>query len=40
MIRQTLKTHINVIHDLGIDETKRAENLSVQDFLSIAKKIA
>lgn len=40
MIRQTLKPHINIIHDLGIDETKRAENLSVTDFLNIAKAIS
>ena len=39
MIRQTLKPHLNIIHDLGIDETKRAENLSVQDFLNIARAI-
>jgi len=38
MIRQTLKPHINIIHDLGIDETKRAENLSVNDFLNIANR--
>ncbi len=40
MIRQTLKPHINIIHDLGIDETKRAENLSVTNFLNIAKAIS
>ncbi len=39
MIRQTMKPHIQVINDLGIDETKRAENLSVTDFLNIAKAI-
>lgn len=37
MIRQTLKPYINIIHDLGIDETLRAENLTVQNFLDIAK---
>jgi len=37
MIRQSMKSYINIIHSLGIDETLRAENLSIQDFLDIAK---
>lgn len=40
MIRQTLKKHIEIIHDLDIKETLRAENLSVSDFINIAKKLS
>lgn len=39
MIRSSLKEYIGVIEDLGIDPTLRAENLTVQDFIAIAKKI-
>jgi 16S rRNA (adenine1518-N6/adenine1519-N6)-dimethyltransferase len=37
MIRQSLKPYIQAIHSLGIDETLRAENLTIQNFLDIAK---
>lgn len=40
MIRQTLRPHLKIIHDLGIDETLRAENLTVQNFLDIAQAIS
>ena len=36
MIRSSLKAYMNAIEELGIDSTKRAENLSVEDFLAIA----
>jgi 16S rRNA (adenine1518-N6/adenine1519-N6)-dimethyltransferase len=39
MIRQTLKPHLNILNNLGIDETLRAENLSVQQFIEIGKTI-
>lgn len=39
MIRQTLKPHLNILNDLGIDETLRAENLSVHDFIQIASRL-
>ena len=38
MIRQTLKPYLGAIHDLRLDETVRAENLSVQGFLDIIQK--
>jgi len=37
MIRSSLKEYMPVIEKLGIDPAKRAENLSVEDFLAIAK---
>jgi len=37
MIRSSLKAYMNAIEELGIDSTKRAENLSVEEFISIAK---
>lgn len=37
MIRSSLKEYLPAIEALGIDPTKRAENLSVEDFLAIAK---
>ncbi len=37
MIRSSLKSYMNAIEALGIEPTKRAENLSVEDFISIAK---
>ena len=37
MIRQSLKPYLSTLQQLGIDETLRAENLSVADFLNIAK---
>lgn len=42
MIRSSLKAYMSRIEELGIDPTKRAENLGVEDFLSIAshKKLA
>jgi 16S rRNA (adenine1518-N6/adenine1519-N6)-dimethyltransferase len=40
MIRQTMKPHMNIINNLGLDETSRAENLSVIDFLNIAKALS
>ncbi len=36
MIRQTLKPHLDILKTLGIDETLRAENLSVSDYVAIA----
>lgn len=39
MIRQTLKPYLDVIHELDIAETNRAENLTVTDFLNIAQNI-
>ncbi len=36
MIRSSLKAYMPAIEALGIDPTKRAENLSLQEFLSIA----
>lgn len=36
MIRSSLKAYLPVIESLGIDETLRAENLSIEDFLRIA----
>ncbi len=37
MIRSSLKAYMNTIETIGIDPAKRAENLSVEEFLSIAK---
>ncbi len=37
MIRSSLKEYMPIIEALGIDPTKRAENLSVEDYLAIAK---
>jgi 16S rRNA (adenine1518-N6/adenine1519-N6)-dimethyltransferase len=37
MIRSSLKTYMPALEALGIDTQKRAENLSVDEFLSIAK---
>lgn len=37
MIRQSLKKYSNAIEKLGIDPTLRAENLSVDDYINIAK---
>lgn len=43
MLRQALKSRLqknpNFLKDLGIDETLRAENLSVADFVTLAKAI-
>jgi len=39
MIRQTLKPYLNILNDLGIDETLRAENLCVHDFIQIASRL-
>lgn len=39
MIRQTLKPYLHILEELGIEPTLRAENLSVQDFIRIAKAI-
>ncbi len=36
MIRSSLKPYMNAIEALGIDPTKRAENLSVEEFVAIA----
>lgn len=37
MIRSSLKAYLPRIEELGIDPTLRAENLSVEDFLNIAR---
>lgn len=37
MIRSSMKEYMRAIESLGIDSSKRAENLSVQDFINIAK---
>lgn len=37
MIRASLKEHMTAIEKLGLDPTLRAENLSVQDFVELAK---
>lgn len=37
MIRQSLKSYLPAIHEAGIDETRRAETLSLDDFLSICR---
>lgn len=39
MIRSSLKAHMDMIEKLGIDPTVRAENLSVQNFIKIAKNL-
>lgn len=39
MIRASLKEHVGVIEELGLDPTLRAENLSVQDFVELAKRV-
>lgn len=39
MLRQTLKPYRDILADLGIDETLRAENLAVKDFINIAKRM-
>lgn len=39
MIRQTLKPHLDILKMLGIDETLRAENLSVSDYVAIAQNL-
>ena len=39
MIRSSLKPYLDVIENLGIDPSLRAENLAVADFLKIAEKI-
>lgn len=39
MIRSSLKQYIDVLETVNIDPTLRAENLSVQDFLKIAKAV-
>lgn len=39
MIRSTLKPYLSVLHNLGIKETLRAEDLSVDNFIAIAKNI-
>lgn len=39
MIRSSLKDYVGIIESLGIDPTLRAENLSVEDFIAIAKKV-
>lgn len=36
MVRSSLKNHIDALNALDIDPTKRAENLSVEDYLNIA----
>ncbi len=36
MVRSSLKDHLGALNALGIDPTKRAENLSVEDYLNIA----
>ena len=37
MIRQSLKEYIDSIRELGIDETVRAEDLSVEEYVDLAK---
>lgn len=39
MIRQTLKKHLALLDDLGIDPTLRAENLTLKNYIEIAKKL-
>ena len=36
MIRQSLKNHLDKIDTLGLDPTLRAENLQIEDFVSLA----
>ena len=40
MIRSSLKDYIGILEDLGFDQTLRAENLSVEDYIRIAGKKA
>ncbi len=37
MIRSSLKDYADLFEDCGLDETKRAEELSVDDFIKLAK---
>lgn len=39
MIRGSMKDYLPVLESLGIDTTLRAENLTVEEFITIAKKI-
>lgn len=39
MIRQSLKPYVDVLEELGIETTKRAENLNVSDYIAIAKAV-
>jgi 16S rRNA (adenine1518-N6/adenine1519-N6)-dimethyltransferase len=39
MIRQTLKPYKDILAELNIDETLRAENLTVKNYIAIAKRI-
>jgi 16S rRNA (adenine1518-N6/adenine1519-N6)-dimethyltransferase len=39
MIRQTLKPYLNILKDLNINETDRAENLTINDYINIAGRI-
>lgn len=39
MIRSTLKKYITHFDDLGLNPTDRAENLSVSDYINLAKRI-
>lgn len=39
MIRSSLKNYKEIIEELGIETTKRAENISVEEFIDIASKI-
>ena len=43
MLRSTLKPMpgaLDVLRELGIDERRRAETLSVEDFVALARKLA
>jgi 16S rRNA (adenine1518-N6/adenine1519-N6)-dimethyltransferase len=39
MIRSSLKEYVSILELLGIESTKRAEELSVQDYINIAKAV-
>lgn len=39
MIRSSLKQYTEFFEAVGLDETKRAENLSVEDYIRLAKAI-
>ena len=40
MIRSPLKEHIGILQDMGIDTTLRAENLDIQTYIELARRIS